>query len=569
VPWLEVLEARCLLDYGVHWHTFVTGSLGDTEEGSSVILYLPDRTILLGGWGTDPNNTMDFALAHLTDGGSILNVHVEPFEGTGPGKNDTIKGIALQGNHIIAVGQVADPNPGGARAIGVMRFDLATLMPDRTFGANGRFEFQFDALNNSTDLPRAVLVQPDGKIIVAGTWGNAPQGGSNFAVARVEADGSALDSGFNNGSGINGFQAVPGHLFNGATALAFRYDDTGAPDRILASGVTGSDPRRYGSHDSVVASFHLNGMLDTSFASGASVPGVFVKDFSGQGDREDGANDLLVQPNGMIVTAGFTNNQPMNNSEYNWAIMRIKRDGSDLDPTFGCAMPPCSGTVKIDFAGANSYRDLANAVALQDDGKIVAAGQAHAVGSNPQFAAARLTSTGQLDSDFNSVTTGKLTFNYWPPACLDPNPCMEDVLEDVAIWAGAPNPVIIGAGYHRNSPASNPEDAAVVQLCQGCQEPMPPPAAGGLLQAFLGAAGPLGGPSRAPDRPASSLDAAPARGAAGDGTSVQAARSPNQLRSPGSGGGRGSHPAVFGAARWQWRALLTPWEQQRPWWTPS
>jgi hypothetical protein len=87
-----VLEDRCLLDYGVQWHTFVTGLQGDTEEGSSVvILPLPDSTLLVGGWGRDANlSEQDSAIAHVASDGTILGVHLEDFDGPGARYDDVI-----------------------------------------------------------------------------------------------------------------------------------------------------------------------------------------------------------------------------------------------------------------------------------------------------------------------------------------------------------------------------------------------------------------------------------------------------------------------------------------------
>jgi uncharacterized delta-60 repeat protein len=473
----------------VQWHTFIT-SPQDTEEGNAAILYLPDRTIVEGGWSANPvHGDNDFALSRLADDGTVMAVNVVNFEGAGARKDDSIKAIALQGNQIIAVGLVADPLPGNARTIGVMRFNLdSTLSVDTSFGSNGRFEFQFDQFSGSKDLPTAVAIQPDGKIVVAGRWGNAPGGGSYFAVARALADGSGLDTSFGcvvaPCSGVTGFHALPTSLFDGANAVSFQPDTQGNL-RIVAAGVTGANASDFDTHDTVVVRLRLdNGTRDRSFNSAGAVPGVLVVDFAEAGHYEDIANGLVVQPDRKIVTVGYTNNKRYAAGvNYNWAFTRINEDGSGLDPGFG--VNPGGGREQVDFAGRDSFRDIANSVALQDDGDIVAAGQAHADGSNAQFAVARLTPAGALDPTFNSVTTGRFTFNYWPAACLEGQSCKEDQLEDVAIWPGAPDPYIAVAGYHRNNNPNNQEDAAAIQLCQGCSEPMPSFPLPAPFQAFV------------------------------------------------------------------------------------
>jgi uncharacterized delta-60 repeat protein len=74
----------------------------------------------------------------------------------------------------------------------------------------------------------------------------------------------------------------------------------------------------------------------------------------------------------------------------------------DLDSTFGNG-----GRVTTDFAG---NRDQAFALALQSDGKIVAAGSAIVSGAQPDFALARYNSDGSLDSTFGSG--GKVTTDF-------------------------------------------------------------------------------------------------------------------------------------------------------------
>jgi len=69
----------------------------------------------------------------------------------------------------------------------------------------------------------------------------------------------------------------------------------------------------------------------------------------------------------------------------------------DLDPTFGTG-----GKVTTDFGGGT---DQAFAVALQPDGKIVAAGQA-----NNDFALARYNPDGSLDNSFG--TAGMVTTDF-------------------------------------------------------------------------------------------------------------------------------------------------------------
>src|SRR5205085_1470565 len=105
-----------------------------------------------------------------------------------------------------------------------------------------------------------------------------------------------------------------------------------------------------------------------------------------------------LQTNGKIVVAGYI----VNGSDDDFLVERHNADGS-LDSTFGIG-----GIITTDFAG--SY-DQATAVALQSDGKIVVAGEAY-TGASYDFALARYTTTGVLDTTFGPGLTGMVTTDF-------------------------------------------------------------------------------------------------------------------------------------------------------------
>jgi uncharacterized delta-60 repeat protein len=460
--------------------------------------------------------------------------------------------------------------------MGLMRFDIATLALDPNFGCStppctGKFEFQFD-YPDSKDFATGLAIEPgDNKIIVAGRWGNVPTslgGGSDFAVTRVLADGSAVDTSFGATlPGVTGFHAVAGNLLNGANAVTFQTDNQGH-QHIVAAGLTAPAMNSYDAQDSVVARFDRDGRLDPGFGPGGS--GVLVVDF-GQSGHADAVNDLAVQPNGMVVTAGFTDNhRETEGQEENWAVMRVKEDGSGLDGGFG--ITPGGGREQIDFAdpGATSYLDVANAVALQEDGRVVLAGSAFAVDSNREFAVARLTGDGRLDSTFNSVTTGKLKFNYWPPICIT-GICREDQLEDVAVRPGTTDPTIVGVGYHFNSDFNNPEDVAVVQLCQGCNERREPSERADLLEGYLAPAFPLRGPNETLGGlvPSTESAAVPTdTGSGADRTVLQTVASTTRPLPLHSWVEAASRLVAPNTAESDWALPWIAWEKPRQQWVP-
>jgi uncharacterized delta-60 repeat protein len=137
------------------------------------------------------------------------------------------------------------------------------------------------------------------------------------------------------------------------------------------------------SDDFVLARYTVTGALDRTFDGDGKV----TTDFGG---RSDGADDLALQADGKIVAAG--SGFPAEVRPVDFALARYNRDGS-LDGTFGDG-----GRVLTTFA-PNSL-DRANAVVIQSDGKIVAAGSTRS-GPTSEFAVARYLPNGSLDPSFD------------------------------------------------------------------------------------------------------------------------------------------------------------------------
>src|SRR5262249_54063066 len=105
----------------------------------------------------------------------------------GPGAHETAYGVVVQSDgKLIVAGTASDANYLENYAL------LARFLPDgeidRTFGGDGHVIFGFGATNSA----RAVALQPDGKIVAAGVFRNGST--QNFMVARFNADGSVDNS---------------------------------------------------------------------------------------------------------------------------------------------------------------------------------------------------------------------------------------------------------------------------------------------------------------------------------------------------------------------------------------
>jgi uncharacterized delta-60 repeat protein len=162
---------------------------------------------------------------------------------------------------------------------------------------------------------------------------------------------------------------------------------------------------------------HAAGELDPSFGGDGKV----VTDF---GPGADLAQGLAIQADGKIVAAGETFR---GNDDFDFARAHYNPDGS-LDPTFDG-----DGKVVTDFGGF----DAAHAVAIQSDGKIVAAGDAGTVDAD--FALARYNPDGSLDPSFDG--NGKAVTAFGAD---------DDIAESVAIQADGK---IVAAGESGGSGA--------------------------------------------------------------------------------------------------------------------
>lgn len=263
---------------------------------------------------------------------------------------------------------------------------------DTTFGSGGIVTTGIS--NGSADDARAVLVQPDGKLVAAG--------GRDFAMVRYNPSGS-LDTSFGSGGKVSTSLGTAG----GARAAALYPAGTANAGKIVLGGFAGKASSS-GSWDFALARYNANGTLDTSFGNRGKV----VTDFGGHYDEID---SIALQSDGKIVVAGMTLVPGSSTNGYQFALARYNNNGT-LDSSFGSG-----GKVITKIASGDEWF---NAVAIQPDGKIVAAGYAGGIyyPGVSEIVVARYTSTGVLDTDstagFGPIvsTTGQRTgfaVPYW------------------------------------------------------------------------------------------------------------------------------------------------------------
>ena len=288
--------------------------------------------------------------------------------GSDPRSDDVATGIALQVNGRIVVAGYTGIYP--QLEIALARYNRAGSL-DRSFGGDGKVT---TAIGSSSSAS-AVAVQANGKIVAAGSAGVPPD--STFAVTRYNANGSPDTS-------FDGDGRVTTAVGSSASALDLVLQPDG---KIVLAGIAQAGPKT----DFALARYNADGSLDSSFGTAGTVTTPI-------GSHDDFATSLALQPDGKIVAAGVSDD----GSTQNFALARYNADGS-LDTTFGA-----DGKVTT---AIGSGEDHASALALQPDGKIVAAGWSD-LGSNDDFALVRYNANGTLDSGFGG--DGKVTTALGP-----------------------------------------------------------------------------------------------------------------------------------------------------------
>jgi uncharacterized delta-60 repeat protein len=354
----------------------ITDMLDGTRDEAQTVAIQPDGKIVVAG---DAGGYL--ALARYRPDGSL-----DPgFGGTGrvttpgplPGDTEVMAVAVLPDGRILAaghryhVGSLTLPESGD---IVLVRYQPDGSL-DPTFGDGGMVITDRTAV----DLVGDMAIQPDGRIVVAGS---ARPARNDFVVIRYHADGS-LDTGFGTGG------AVTTDFFgqyDWATAVSIQADG-----RIVVGGFVDQQFDNGLRYQFGLARYRADGSLDDSFGTGGRV----VTDFANTSSMVE---ELVIQRDGRILVTGAVLNRPgMPGGYSDFALARYHVDGS-LDGGFGVG-----GKVRTDFENA---QDRGMWVAVRADGRIVVAGFAH----ETRFGLAGYRPDGALDPGFG--TGGKVTTDF-------------------------------------------------------------------------------------------------------------------------------------------------------------
>jgi uncharacterized delta-60 repeat protein len=342
-----------------------------------------DGKIVLAGGAGPSGGTSDFAVIRLNPDGSPDGSFGTSGKATCDfyGLTDTANAVSIQPDgKIVAAGSAT--NMSGNLDLAVVRFDAAGN-PDPGFGSAGKMNVD---IFGSIDQANGVVVQADGKIVVAGTAWALGSSDSDYLILRLNSDGT-VDVAF----GTAGLALVSFADHDEGNAVALQSDG-----KIVVGGSAGTDSILTSNFGLV--RFDTNGVPDPTFGTGGKV----TTDFFSALDR---ANDIVIQPDGKIVAVGEVNPDAIDiELHVDFGLARYDTAGA-LDATFGSG-----GKVITDFGNIDS----AASVAFTPDCRIVAAGYTWPVQTGDiDFAIARYNSSGCPVEPPGPGSTCPRTHGYW------------------------------------------------------------------------------------------------------------------------------------------------------------
>jgi uncharacterized delta-60 repeat protein len=239
--------------------------------------------------------------------------------------------------------------------------------PDNTFGNNG---FKVFINPNGGTSAYSIALQPDGKIVIGGALTSTPV---SYLLTRLNSDGS-LDTAFD----ADGYKSIPlsGSANDGFGSIAVKSDG-----RIIALG-----------YRNILYQLNSNGSLDTNF------------DSDGTRSALNGASvstRMVVSASGRITVVGFKE-VIFNNGPWNYLIARYLPNGS---PDTGF-----SGDGFLDVDTTEYPNDGADVAAFDRQGRLFIAGRTWNGGGDypwqfSNYSAARLVASPAQNVGFSGVVT--------------------------------------------------------------------------------------------------------------------------------------------------------------------
>jgi uncharacterized delta-60 repeat protein len=260
--------------------------------------------------------------------------------------------------------------------------------PDLSFNGTGSFG-PFSFTSGATN-PRAMTLQPDGKIVVAGHCEfSSTITNTDFCVLRLNRDGT-VDTTFTGPSGTaQGFFTVSlGYSVERLSAVRLQSDG-----KIVLAGTCGSSGT---TGVFCVARLNPNGSLDDTFdGPGGFGNGSFAISF-GSGPGGDELIDMAIQPDDKIVVAGTC--RPSTFPQF--CVARLNGNNGSFDASFDGPNGGGNGRFTQSIV-STSTNEFLGALAIQANGAIVLGG-----GCGNETCMMRLVgSTGGFDPSFDGPSS--------------------------------------------------------------------------------------------------------------------------------------------------------------------
>jgi uncharacterized delta-60 repeat protein len=317
--------------FGGQGNGWILTPVGTARDEARSIAVQNDGKIVLAGFINNGTNT-DYAVVRYSSNG-ILETGPGAFGG-GTGKvtthingDDEAYSVAIQADQKIVVGGISNASVTNSN-IGVVRYntDGSLDAAPGNFGTGGIVDL--DLGNNgagSTDEVYDIVLQPDGKIVMAGMSKGVSFSNYDFATIRLTTTG-ALDPAFNatgaivnragsfTAAGIAIFNYGPSNTDEGSRTIALQNNGD-----ILVGGDSQGGSATFAF---MLLRYKSDGTLDNTFDGSSNGNGVIIYDISA---NRDYGYDISLYSNRIYFT-GSTGE----NGTKDVALIAIENDGTPL-----------------------------------------------------------------------------------------------------------------------------------------------------------------------------------------------------------------------------------------------
>lgn len=383
----------------------VTTLLNDKPAHVNELLIQPDGKVLAAGLVYNGTNYDIFLTRFHADGSLDISFGSAGKVMTDFGYSDYGYAAALQPDgKIVVSGGITTAN--GFNNMSTVRYHADGSL-DTGFGSGGKVI----SIQNVSQAAQSVKIKPDGKILVAG-------GNRDFILLGYKPNG-ALDNTF----GINGMVATH---FISAPEVARTMEILEDGKIIVAGDLTIADQTFTG-----LARFYPNGTLDESFGNSGKTKITFSQ-------LNSRIEALKIKQNGKLIAVGFV--QPSGGAPTDYALLQCGPDGLQ-DKTFGV------GGQVIGFVDGEKAEF--RSIAVQRDQKLVVSGFTNGA-NDADFALARYHLNGNLDTSFGM--NGKVVSNFGNQDLANAVAILPDdkILAAGILRTSINNSDILLARYHSN-----------------------------------------------------------------------------------------------------------------------